>query len=289
MFTFTKTQDVAAFSAAVQDFLLADEVIHNLLLGVLADIAAPERHPTRIGNPILAYVESERRIEAVAVGVPPRNLVVSAARDPLAIEALAHGLALRQVSLPGVFGPAREARTFAAAWRGRTGADVRHAIGMELAEAEEIQPPSPAPPGRLRRAGEADTAQVARWLAAFNEEAEAGRSDAVAARRAAEELVAHGRRSLSLWEDGDPLKTVSMAATVSATQGGARVFAVYTPPEHRRRGYASGCVAAISQGVLSAGRRYVSLFYDRSNLTAAHIYGELGYRRIASFDDYRFD
>ncbi|HLI57343.1 MAG TPA: GNAT family N-acetyltransferase [Actinomycetota bacterium] len=289
MITFLKTQDVPAFTAAVRGFLLADEVFHNLLLGILADIAVPEAQLLAApGAPVLAYAEGDDGIEAVAVQVPPRNLVVSQSASPVAIEALARGLAVRQIALPGVFGPARESRAFAAAWRGHTLQPVRHAMGMELGEATEIHPPSPLPPGRVRRAEAGDTALVAQWLAAFNDEAETGRPDPAAAWRAAEELVAHRRRSLSVWEDGDPPATVSMAAIGAHTGQGARVFAVYTPPERRRHGYASACVAAISREVLDSGCRYVSLFYDRSNLTAAHIYQELGYVRIASFDDYRF-
>ncbi|MGH2718220.1 MAG: GNAT family N-acetyltransferase [Actinomycetota bacterium] len=284
--TFSKTTDVAAFSAAVRGFLLADEVDNNLLLGILADVGDPSRLDAR--NPVLAYVEADGMIQAVAIGVPPRTVVVSAAHDLMAIEALARGLAVRQVPLPGVFGPAQESRLFAAAWRAYTHQDIRPAIGMELAEASQVHPPSPPPPGRIRRAQPGDTALVTEWLSAFNQEAEAGDPDPVAARRAAEELVAQERRSLWVWEDGDPPRTVSMAATVSATGQGARIFAVYTPPSHRRHGYASACVATVSQQVLDAGRRYVALFYDRSNLTAAHIYHELGFTRLASFDDYRF-
>ena len=289
MITFTQTHDPAAFSAAVRGYLLADEVPHNMLLGLLAEVAAPDGYPLLgYGSPVLVYAEGEGGIEAVALQTPPRNLVVSRSVSPGAIESLAHGLAVRQVPLPGVFGPAREARAFAAAWRGHTRLDVRQFTGRELAEANEIHAPSPAPPGRIRRAGSGDTALVARWLTAFDQEADAGDLDPAAAHRAAQGLVAHGRRSLSVWEDGDPPVTVSMAATGAHTAQGARISAVYTPPEHRRHGYASAIVAAVSQEVLDSGRSYVALFYDRTNLTAAHIYAALGFVRTASFDDYRF-
>lgn len=288
MITFTQTHDPAAFSAAVRGYLLADEVPHNMLLGLLAELAAPDGYPPPgYGTPVLAYAEGDGGIEAVALQTPPRNLVVSRSVSPGAIESLAHGLAVRQVPLPGVFGPAREARAFAAAWRAHTCLDVRQFTGMELAEANGIHARSPAPPGRIRRAGPADSALVARWLSAFDQEADARDPDP-AARRAAEELVAHRRRTLSVWEVGDPPVTVSMAATGAHTAHGARISAVYTPPEHRRHGYASAVVAALSQEVLDSGRSYVALFYDRTNLTAARIYAALGFVRTASFDDYRF-
>src|SRR5205823_5853428 len=56
---------------------------------------------------------------------------------------------------------------------------------------------------------------------------------------------------LYLWEDGRP---VSMAGCGGPTPNGVRVAPVYTPPQHRGRGYASACVAALSQLLPDSGR-----------------------------------
>ncbi|GAC1375090.1 MAG: hypothetical protein NVSMB32_18100 [Actinomycetota bacterium] len=89
-----------------------------------------------------------------------------------------------------------------------------------------------------------------------------------------------------LWDNAGP---VSMAATGGPTPHGGRVYAVYTPPEHRGRGYASACVAAVSQHMLNRGLRYCFLFTDLANPIANHIYQEIGYRPVAPFDWYRFE
>ena len=47
-----------------------------------------------------------------------------------------------------------------------------------------------------------------------------------------------------IWDDGGP---VSMAALTPMLAGVTRVGLVYTPPEHRRHGYAAACTAAVSQ------------------------------------------
>jgi predicted GNAT family acetyltransferase len=307
LITFTLAPNAAAERDRVREALLGDEVANNLLLGILDEMADLEASPAATGRgPVLAVAGDDAGIRAVAAQVPPRNLVIACLAHPpepgggapgpggpgltpvafAALEALARGLAVRQLPLAGVFGPSPEAAAFAVTWRALTGQPARRAVAMQLCRATEIRPPSPAAPGRLRPGAAGDVGTVAGWLAAFNEEALGEvRADPAAAQRVATELVAPGRRQLSIWDDGGP---VSMAVAGGFTAHGARIFAVYTPPERRRHGYASACVAEVSRQVLASGRRFACLFHDRANPTAAHIYREIGYEPVAAFDDYRF-
>jgi predicted GNAT family acetyltransferase len=309
LITFTLAPNAADHRDRVREALLGDEVRNNLLLSILDELADLEASPVATGRgPVLAVAGDDAGIRAVAVQVPPRNVVVACPADPpepgggaagpgpggpaltpvafAALEALARGLAVRRLPLPGVFGPGPEAAAFAVTWRALTRQPARRAVAMQLCRATEIRPPSPAAPGRLRPGAAGDVRTVAGWLAAFNEEALGEvRADPAAAQRVAGELVAPGRRRLSIWDDGGP---VSMAVAGGFTAHGARIFAVYTPPELRRHGYASACVAEVSRQVLASGRRFACLFHDRANPTAAHIYREIGYEPVAAFDDYRF-
>jgi uncharacterized protein len=63
---------------------------------------------------------------------------------------------------------------------------------------------------------------------------------------------------------------------------------VYTPPELRGRGYASACVAALTQQLLDSGRRFVFLFTDLANPTSNSIYQTVGYRPVSDVDQYQF-
>ena len=67
-----------------------------------------------------------------------------------------------------------------------------------------------------------------------------------------------------------------------------RVNAVYTPPGLRGRGYASACVAALSQKLLDEGRRYCFLFTDLANPTSNRIYQAVGYEAVVDVDEYKF-
>jgi uncharacterized protein len=64
---------------------------------------------------------------------------------------------------------------------------------------------------------------------------------------------------------------------------------VYTPPEHRRKGYASACVATLSQTLLNQGYKYCFLFTDLANPTSNHIYEAIGYQSVGDLSDYSFE
>ena len=62
---------------------------------------------------------------------------------------------------------------------------------------------------------------------------------------------------------------------------------MYTPPEKRGSGYASACVAALSQQLLDEGFSFTSLFTDLANPTSNQIYMNIGYQPLADFEKYR--
>jgi predicted GNAT family acetyltransferase len=73
-----------------------------------------------------------------------------------------------------------------------------------------------------------------------------------------------------------------------AIAGTVRVGPVYTPPENRRRGYATSAVAAASRRALAAGARQCILFTDLANPTSNQIYSTVGFWRFADWEEYAF-
>jgi uncharacterized protein len=90
-----------------------------------------------------------------------------------------------------------------------------------------------------------------------------------------------------LWEDGGA--PVSLSGYGGETPNGIRVGPVYTPPEHRGRGYATGLVSRQSAWLLGTGRRFVFLYTDLNNATSNALYRRIGYRIVAESGDVRFD
>jgi hypothetical protein len=78
-----------------------------------------------------------------------------------------------------------------------------------------------------------------------------------------------------------------MAIQVRPTRSGISVSGVYTPPEHRKHGYASACVAALSQQLLDQGYKFCSLFTDLANPTSNKIYNRIGYQPVSDFDKFK--
>ncbi len=76
-------------------------------------------------------------------------------------------------------------------------------------------------------------------------------------------------------------KLVSVAAKTRPTKNNITVNFVYTPKEARKKGYASKCVAALSQRMLDEGYKTTTLYTDLANPTSNKIYQEIGYEQIA--------
>jgi predicted GNAT family acetyltransferase len=131
-----------------------------------------------------------------------------------------------------------------------------------------------------------DVDLLAAWWVAFHREALAEGPPMADPRATAERWVRRIGRTPYLWiVDGRP---VSLVATGSPTPNGIRIGPVYTPPDQRRRGYASALTAAASQAELDAGRRFCFLFTDLANPTSNRIYQAIGYEPVIDVDVYRF-
>jgi predicted GNAT family acetyltransferase len=268
--------DPPSFERAAREFLAAREAENNLLLGVTAQLI--EQADRFGGEPYLATVhDGAGRMALAALRTPPHNLVISAATDPSALAALAMDAERRMGSLPGVLGPSVTARAFAAVWQRATGEGPTAERAERIYELTAVVPPRAAP-GRLERATWAHRDLLIDWMDRFNLEAlgeserDRGRTELAIDRR-----LTSLTSAMHLWIDGGP---VCMAGSAGPTPTGIRVGPVYTPPQFRRRGYASACVAALSQALLDSGRQRCFLFTDLANPTSNAIYRALGYRPV---------
>jgi uncharacterized protein len=268
-------RDPASFQRAAHEFLAAREAENNLLIGMNATLI---ERPDAYGEsePYLALVrDGAGDVALAALRTPPHNLVVSAATDPSALSALVTDVKSRSPSLPGVLGPMDTARAFAAVWRRVTGEGAVSERAERIYQLTAVIPPRPAPGGMVK-ATEGDRALLVDWLDRFNVEAH-GHSDPSRAARGVHTRLTSSVGGLYLWMDDEP---VCFAGAAGPTPTGIRVGPVYTPPERRRRGYASSCVAALSQVQLDAGRQRCFLFTDLANPTSNAIYQAIGYRPV---------
>lgn len=262
----------AEFRERTGPLLVADELRHTVPLGVLSTL---ERDAGRYAEHHLWLVEDAGAVVACALMTPPFHLLM-AGRASAAIAELVATVRGGGVSVPGVNGVLPEAEEFAACWARATGAATRRAMSLRMYSTTSIRP-VPATMGTMRTAGEPDRHLLAEWAHAFARETGLqGGPDEIA--RSIDARVG-AEPGIVLWEvDGT---AVTMAGASVSSPGIARVGPVYTPPEHRRRGYATSLVAAWTAELLDRGIRRCALFTDLANPTSNSIYQTVGYRPVA--------
>lgn len=282
----TGYDSIGPFYERVYDFLAAREAEHNLIFG----ICSLQKDPGRFDEPpCLALVERGHEIVAVAVRTPPFNLVLSHVTDPAALDLIAGDAHRRFEGLPGVVAPKEHSRAFAEHWSAISGQAHQIKRLMRIYRLTAVCPVRGVA-GQARPAGPADRAVIGAWARAFQIEiGDEPPTDAQIERMMTNFLDRDepDMRCLFLWEvEGHP---VAMTAYTGPTPHGMRINLVYTPPELRRRGYASALVAAVSQHLLDNGRAFCFLFTDLQNPTSNHIYQDIGYEPVCDVDEYKFE
>jgi predicted GNAT family acetyltransferase len=262
--------DSASDLAARADDLLRARIEHNVLATVLA--IAQRRTG---GGALFGFVEDGiGEVVGAALRLPPRRLLASQ-MDADAGVALLEAWLASDPDLPGVGGPRDVARSIAREWERRTGGRTELAMAQALHALERVVPPDRPAPGALRAATDADRDLLLEWMRDF--------------------LIGEGlhdeptqmvdSRQMWIWEDAQP---VSVLGNSQAVAGAVRIGPVYTPLEHRGRGYATSAVAAVSQVLLEEGAQQCILFTDLANPTSNKIYASVGYRRVVEWEELAF-
>ena len=202
---------------------------HTIPLTVLETVRAGRRFSD---EPMLfGWFEDGGEVSGAVFRTPPFELLLAAVPEEATAELVAALLAAG-ADIPGVNGDVRDVDRFASAWTAATGQLGTTTLALDLYELGTLHHPEPPPAGRARPAEDADLDVAVRFYTAFQEETPTPSTEVLPLVR--ERL---DDRRLWLWEDeaGAP---VSLAARTPAVAGVARIAPVYTPPEHRRRGYA---------------------------------------------------
>lgn len=271
-------EQVNLFYEKVKDYLLTHPAEHNLLLGIIQTlIDYPQRYNS---TPYLASVESDEKIVAVAIRTPPYGLVLSQITEDKAIRLIAQDLYQNKVEVPDVNSLKTEAKTFVQVWQDLTHKSYHLEMQLRIHQLNQVQP-IPQVNGYLRLATESDRHLLLKWYQAFIDEAMP-----LSPEKAESMLDSHlSQNIVYLWQDKTP---VSMAVGKGTKQIGGRVGPVYTPPEFRRKGYATSCVAALSQQLLNQGCPSCYLFTNLANPTSNHIYHTIGYQPVCDWHNYSF-
>ena len=280
--------DPVLFQSKVQDFLIEDEAENNLPLGIINGLIAGEYQDR---EPYMAYAEEGGRPINVILCTPPHQSIFSYIDSLPADEILE--LCLKDLidflgeKFVGISANKKLAARLKGIYEGMTGKKAEQHMAMRIYKMDEVIPP-PSIAGSIRPIEKKDRRLMTDWLSGFYRDTMQEPIDPARARKQVElYLKADPKfRGLMIWEkNGIP---VSMAGYAGPTPNGIRVGAVYTPPEQRKRGFASAVTAGLSQYLMDMGFKFCFLFTDLLNPTSNHIYQQIGYKPVCDVDRYDF-
>jgi ribosomal protein S18 acetylase RimI-like enzyme len=269
----TFCDDPAAVLTLAGEFLASEPVLHNLVFSLLharVAHAEPGRYWVAARNGQIAGVVFQSPLTLAAQLTP---------MHPDVIAAMVDAIANAGIVLPGVGGDAATAASFAGQWTERVKSAAIPFEGMRLYEFAEVKEIARVK-GGIRLADSGDRELIVQWVQGFQDEVHEHANDP---KVVTDRWLAGGQ--VWLWDDGGPK---SMAVSREAVGGAVRISGVYTPPESRRRGYAEGCVHALSKRLRESGHRCL-LYTDLGNPTSNSIYRRIGYRAVAEGLRYRFE
>lgn len=268
----TLTDSLGTYAATVTPLLSAEPERYTVLIGVLASLV--EHGPNIYGAdpPVLGWWSKDGTASAAVLQTPPHPVQVTSLPAE-AVEPLALALAPSHAGgITQILGAEPDATAFAQAWESATGRQFGVEMRQRLHRLGELTPPDPMPEGAARVATWDDIKLACSLDAAFA--AETGQRPASAT--LIESRVRDGR--LVLWEVvGQPVSAAGLSALAGPV---ARIGQVYTPPEHRNRGYGAAVTVATSRLAIDYGAKSVILFTDLANPTSNALYARLGYRPV---------
>ncbi|MCB9035327.1 MAG: GNAT family N-acetyltransferase [Lewinellaceae bacterium] len=275
----TPYPDASSFLEENLSLLEQEEAANNLILGIALGI---KQGASVYEKAHFLGVRKGGRSIFCALQTPPRNLLIYGPSEySSGCASIVYDYVVQEgIAVPGFIGPKDVVEPFAGSWSMLAGCAWAVKQAMGVFQLKEVIPPLYSG-GNLRKAGFEDKALAFRWMHAFYIEA-LGEADEAFCRQLVDRHLERGE--LFLWEDQEP---ASMAAATRRTRHGITVNAVYTPPEHRGKGYASNCVAQLSRQLLESGYEFCALFTNLSNPTSNKIYQAIGYQKVGEFVEVR--
>lgn len=278
-----KFADPTAFRSLVDPLLLVNEARNALFLGVTGTLID---HPDVYDDFYLwCVIEGGDPVTAAAM-TPPHKLLLADDAPYEALVELAEFIDDSGIELPGTHGNRPSVDEFCSLWRQARALDASVEVELGVHSLVEVSDLPPVP-GEPRVATLDDLDMILEWVTAFLEEA-----DPLSPRSKLDRTVKN-RLGIDpelggawLWEmDGEP---VALSFYGRPTPNGIGIGPVYTPPQARRRGYATALVARQSAWLLEQGREFCFLFTDMSNPTSNSIYRKIGYEKVGDARRYGF-
>jgi predicted GNAT family acetyltransferase len=265
------------------DTLRSDEVRFGLIYGI-ARVVAAEQHTYGKEDPWFCTVGDREGISTLAWRTPPYPLGLAwHAGDPEeAVSLLVEAVRNRWAVIPGVTGHREITDPFAEIWCQTCGTSIKATMAQRIYRLDSVND-VPSVSGQIRPVTLADKELISGWTRDFHAEAGSPTSEGIPPR---DITPAIEKGMIYLWEDSG--KPVSLVMKSRPTDHGMTISLVYTPPECRRNGYATACVASVCREILASGYDFCTLYTDLSNPTSNSIYMKIGFKPVCDSVEHAF-
>ncbi|MDU1847946.1 MAG: GNAT family N-acetyltransferase [Niallia nealsonii] len=268
MFLVQKFYDVEDFKRVMIPYLEKEEAVNGLPLGILMNI------DEKIKPTVMAGVYKDKQPILMLLQTHPKQIIVSVIQKiiPLELSLISKLIHESITEIPGFIGEktiVREMAQHIASLR-----QLKVILGMDqrIYQLNEVKK-KPSNLGNFRWITKNDQSTIQQWVydfaASINQPLEMEQAS-----KRVEELIQGGK--LAGWEVDHQL--VSMANASRPTKNNITINFVYTPKEFRNKGYATNCVAELSERLLESDFSSTSLYTDITNPTSNKIYMEIGYQ-----------
>ncbi len=261
-------EEIVNFKEEVTPFLEKNEQENNLILGVLQMVHQPI---------FMGIAKQGEEIAVVFLQTEEKKQIIVATSEMAEedIVELAKKLAEVYPNVPGLIGNKKIVQRLAEEIAVLANKKTTVAMEQGIYELKQVKKKWNGDEV-FREVNSDELTLIEQWIYQFCEDVNLPTTKEEAKQTAHTLITNH--RLFGLEVDG---KLVSVAAKTRPTKNNITVNFVYTPKEERKKGYASNCVAALSQRMLDEGYKTTTLYTDLANPTSNKIYQEIGYEQIA--------
>ncbi|MFY4775709.1 GNAT family N-acetyltransferase [Metabacillus sp. RGM 3146] len=260
-------ESISSFKNDVVPFLEYHEAENSLILGLLLNVKK------EITPRLMAAIKEEGKPVLVLFQTIPRHIVLSKPGD-IKAEKAAQLMLDTLDEIPGLVGEKEFTSQLAEQIEKANGRNSKVNMQQRIYQLRELEK-LPRDSGRLVKVDRRDLDLVIQFVYQFGQETGETMNMAESEEKAREFLR---METLYGWEVGGRL--ISVANIARPTRTNATVNFVYTPPDERKKGYATDCVAALTRLLLNKGYLSTTLYTDLDNPTSNKIYMEIGYKPI---------
>ena len=262
------------FLADNEQFLEKREIENNLILGLCNGFA--DKTKEQEGCVFISAFDGPT-VKAASIKTAAKAIIACDTDEPGYITELAAHYRQNKIDLKGVFGEEPYVTEFSRGYGKQPFVDMTLLV-HRLTAVNKL----PLAPGIFEKAGTGDADLIATWSMTFEEEKDP------ALRKSKEQLLKITQIKIAagdVFKWTDQANMVCIAAINRRTKNAGIVGLVYTPNEHRGKGYATSHVQTLSKYLLQKGVSYCGLFTDKANPASNHIYKKIGYEPVAECMD----